>query len=315
MSDVTFVDLLAGGGGWSLGLEQAGLIPILLNDRDVHCVNTLKANRPEWPVVQYDLRIPSWDLGELNPDVVVAGIPCQPFSLCGNLSKEKDDRDCSVAVLDRVLELNPTIAIFENVRQYCGTEGHDKLVNGLEHAGYTTNDGIFCYADYGVCQNRKRWFLVAFKCKQWQWPVPSHAEYPDEELFQVKKPWIKFNKIKDKLQGRLVSTKRLKWQFADARKAKDRLFTTHIVGYSDIMPTIVSNILYAGHQAVFIHEKNGVLRYPTLLEAARAQGFPDDWEFVASSKGENGRMIANAVVPPFGRSLGESVLKALKGDY
>ena len=74
------IELCAGGGGKAIGLHRAGYEHVALSEIDRHACNTLRLNRPDWPVVEGDLR--DFDVTpfrEQQLDLVAGGVPCQPF--------------------------------------------------------------------------------------------------------------------------------------------------------------------------------------------------------------------------------------------
>src|SRR2546423_648275 len=87
----TFLDLFAGAGGFTLGLEQSGGIESSIAvERDVDCAETLRTNFPAARVINSDVREVEYDMGPL--DVVVAGPPCQGFSTL-NRNRRGDPRN------------------------------------------------------------------------------------------------------------------------------------------------------------------------------------------------------------------------------
>ena len=90
MNKVKVIELCAGAGGLALGFENAGLEHELLVEIDKDCVATLNKNRPDWNVLHADIK--EVDFTKYNPDIVVAGLPCQPFSYAGKKLGFNDTR-------------------------------------------------------------------------------------------------------------------------------------------------------------------------------------------------------------------------------
>lgn len=84
------IELFAGAGGLALGFENAGISHNELFEIDVQAANTLKLNRPDWRVVQADVR--NVDFDGLDADVVCGGFPCQAFSYAGRKLGFEDTR-------------------------------------------------------------------------------------------------------------------------------------------------------------------------------------------------------------------------------
>ena len=92
MKHLTAVELCAGAGGQSLGLERAGFEHTALVELDPHCCNTLRTNRPHWNVVEQDLR--AFDGARYaGVDLLAGGLPCPPFSKAGKQLGDADERN------------------------------------------------------------------------------------------------------------------------------------------------------------------------------------------------------------------------------
>ena len=109
------IELCAGAGGLSLGLERAGFTPVALIDNDAHACATLRVNRPRWNTIEADLQ--SFDLSPWRgADLVSGGLPCPPYSLAGKQHGTEDERDLFPAMLKIVEQVKPRAVLIENVR-------------------------------------------------------------------------------------------------------------------------------------------------------------------------------------------------------
>ena len=117
------IELFAGAGGLSLGLEKAGWNSRMLVEYNKHACNTLRYNQlngmplaKNWNVVEGDVR--NVDYGEIQEeiDLVAGGPPCQPFSLGGKHNGKNDARDMFPEAIRAVRELAPKYFLFENVK-------------------------------------------------------------------------------------------------------------------------------------------------------------------------------------------------------
>ena len=92
MKSLTTLELCAGAGGQALGLEQEGIQHSALVEYDRHACATLRFNRPNWNVVQADIR--EFDATPYRgTDIVSGGLPCPPFSIAGKQLGEDDERN------------------------------------------------------------------------------------------------------------------------------------------------------------------------------------------------------------------------------
>ena len=119
------LDLFSGIGGFSLGLESAGLVKtVAFCDFDNYCQKVLKKNFPSVPVygdikeLNYD-RLKADGIDKI--DIITGGYPCQPFSVAGRKKGEEDPRHVWPEYFRLIKELRPTWVIGENVG------GHIKL--------------------------------------------------------------------------------------------------------------------------------------------------------------------------------------------
>ena len=161
----TVVELFAGAGGLALGLDRAGLEPVLLADNDKDSISTLKMNRPNWPAALADVR--EVDFSPIKADVVTGGFPCQSFSHAGKRLGFEDTRGTLFFEFARCInEVNPLIFVGENV---AGLERHDggrtlkTMVDVLSSFGYRVQYKVLNAVEYGVPQKRKRIFIVGTK--------------------------------------------------------------------------------------------------------------------------------------------------------
>ena len=90
--DYSVLELFAGAGGLAIGLEKAGLKCVALNEIDHWAAETLRINRPNWKVIEADIREVSFKDHEGKIDVVTGGFPCQAFSYAGKKLGLKDAR-------------------------------------------------------------------------------------------------------------------------------------------------------------------------------------------------------------------------------
>jgi DNA (cytosine-5)-methyltransferase 1 len=117
MSDSTLsvLEICAGAGGQSLGLEKAGFGHELAVEIDRDAAATLRLNRPNWNVKEGDVR-------EVNGkdyrgiDLLAGGVPCPPFSLAGKQLGADDERDLFPEALRLIAEARPSAVMLENVR-------------------------------------------------------------------------------------------------------------------------------------------------------------------------------------------------------
>jgi DNA (cytosine-5)-methyltransferase 1 len=155
------LDLFSGIGGFSLGLERAGMRTVAFCERDEYCRAVL---RKHWPDVPCFDDIHTLDADRLDRlgriDLVCGGFPCQPFSVAGEQKGKADDRHlwpemCRVIALAR-----PTWVIGENVAGLV-TMVLDEVLTDLESLGYTTRTFVIPAAAVGAPHRRDRLWIIA----------------------------------------------------------------------------------------------------------------------------------------------------------
>ncbi len=158
-------------------------------DLEPFAVQTLKANRPEWDVSQADLS--DYSLSTTNaPDVLLAGVPCQGFSLGGN-RQDTDPRNHLYKYVVRLAANNqPRVIVIENVLNLrtmkCPETGipfAQRITRELEDAGYVVFHNIFKMCFHGVPQTRRRFVFVAFLGEA---PRGYHLPVPDATLTAIR---------------------------------------------------------------------------------------------------------------------------------
>jgi DNA (cytosine-5)-methyltransferase 1 len=181
-SNYTFLSLFAGAGGFDLGFEKAGFIHTESNEILDYAIKTLQINRPDWDLAHGDVRdyTPSFRKGL---DVLLAGFPCQGFSLGGNRD-EDDERNLLYKEVIRISKImQPRVIVMENVLNLrtmlhpeTGKPFAQQISDELEKIGYTTIFNFFRVSEYGVPQTRRRFIFIAYKndtLKHYKFPKPQ----------------------------------------------------------------------------------------------------------------------------------------------
>lgn len=309
---LTSVELCAGAGGQALGLEHAGFAHSALVEMDKHCCNTLRHNRPEWNVLEEDVRIFKERSSDFKGiDLLAGGLPCPPFSVAGKQLGELDERNLFNDAIDIVDATRPQAVMIENVRGFLDAVFHDyreRLKVQLKKLGYDTDWRLLNASDYGVPQLRPRVVIVAVqqaRSELFNWPDPNPHNPPTvgATLYE------------------LMAARG--WKGAAAwRDQADEIAPT-IVGGSkkhggpDLGPTRaraawatlgVEGRTIAPEAPDPFHSGMPRLTVPMV---ARLQGFPDDWHFTGA-KTNAYKQVGNAFPPPVARAVATQISKALR---
>lgn len=184
-SPYTFLSLFSGAGGLDIGFEKAGFVHTQSSDILDYAVQTMRINRPTWDVVNCDVREYTPDFRD-GLDVLLAGFPCQGFSLGGNRDA-KDKRNTLYKEVVRIADImKPRVVVMENVlnlRTMIHPETQKpfakQIAEEMRAIGYTTVFKYFKVSQFGVPQTRRRFIFIAYKdntLSHFQYPKPSPKE-------------------------------------------------------------------------------------------------------------------------------------------
>ena len=309
MNNLTCVEICAGAGGQALGLEGAGFEPEALIEIEKPCCNTLLVNRPNWNVIQGDIK--EFDGTPYHGvDLLAGGVPCPPFSKAGKQLGKDDERDLFPDALRLVHEINPKAVILENVRGFLDAifeEYRFSLRERLQNMGYVVEWRLLNASDYGVSQLRPRVVIVGIK-----------------KEFASSLSWPKVSDKRPKTVGQLLKDQMAEngWKGVNrwAKQADDIAPT--IVGGSkkhggpDLGPTRAkkawANLGVDGMGISYCAPETDFVGMPrlTVEMVARIQGFPSDWSFTGK-KTPAYRQVGNAFPPPVARAVASEIYGAL----
>ena len=178
------VELFAGGGGLALGMSLAGFHHVLLNEFETAACKTLKTNKPEWNVIEGDVRHIDFTPLRGKIDFLSGGFPCQAFSYAGKGAGFNDTRGTLFFELARaVKEIQPKVFMGENVKGLISHENgrtFETIKNTIAELGYTlVKPRVLRAIMYQVPQKRERLILIAIRNDiaqnvEFHWPTPYH---------------------------------------------------------------------------------------------------------------------------------------------
>ncbi len=326
------VSLFSGCGGLDLGFHQAGFNIVFANDIEKSVADTYRFNLGEILIkdindVCLDTEIPN------EIDVVLAGIPCQPFSNAGNRKSMGDERgNLFSSVMNIVDQKKPKAVLFENVRGFISSKDDmgipmpKRIENELAVHGYKTYWKLLKASDFEVPQNRFRVIIIGLRADvttEFLFPEPIYSDdlsvktvienskLVDEEFEvwplspQAKKlssyipPGGSWKCVPDE-----VLPDRLKRIRKEIKKYRSPNFYRKF-NLDEVMGTVTS---------AATPENSGILhplenRRYSVREIARFQSFPDSFKFVGSSIPSKYKMIGNAVPPRLAYHIAKSLKK------
>ena len=295
-----------------MGLEGAGFGHAALVEIDKHCCATLRHNRPQWNVLEEDVRLFKDQAQAFRGiDLVAGGLPCPPFSVAGKQLGPKDERNLFDDALHIIDTIRPRAVMIENVRGFLDAVFHDyreKLKSQLDRMGYHTDWRLLNASDFGVPQLRPRVVIVALEKSRadlFNWPEPQPHNPPTVGAV-----------LRDQMAAR-------GWRGVDDWAAAADEIAPTIVGGSkkhggpDLGPTRaraawatlgVEGRTIAPEAPDAFHTGMPRLTVPMV---ARLQGFPDDWHFTGA-KTNAYRQVGNAFPPPVARAVAAQIAGTLR---
>jgi len=330
--DYNVLELFAGAGGLALGLEKAGLKCVALNEIDKWACQTLRDNRPNWNILEGDVKSFDFTKYRNKVEVVTGGFPCQSFSYAGKRLGFQDARGTLFYEFARVVkEVNPPICIGENVK---GLRSHDKgqtlegMISILDEIGYKVAPiQILKAINYKVPQKRERLILVGIRKDidvEFNYPKPYNQIYT---LSDALKKGVLYDSDVPKSKGSeypqhkkdvldLVPPKGY-WRDLPLDIQKDYMGKSFYLGGGKTgmarrigwdEPSLTLTCSPAQKQTERCHPDE--TRPFTVREYARIQTFPDNWAF-AGSVSQQYKQIGNAVPCNLGQEVGYSIINFL----
>lgn len=336
LKDYRVLELFAGAGGLAIGLEKAGIKCVALNEIDKWACQTLRENRPNWNVLEGDIK--SFDFSKYKDEVeiVTGGFPCQAFSYAGKRLGLEDARGTLFYEFARVVkEVNPPICIGENVK---GLLSHEKgktlqgMISILDEIGYNVVPvQVLKAINYKVPQKRERLILVGIRKDinvKYSYPKPHNKIYnlsdalKKGELYDKNVPKSEGSKYPDHKKEvlDLVPPKGY-WRDLPVEIQKKFMGKSFYLGGGKTgiarrigwdEPCLTLTCSPAQKQTERCHPDE--TRPFTVREYARIQTFPDDWKFMGSVS-QQYKQIGNAVPCNLGQEVGYSIIKFLNDYY
>jgi len=302
------IDLFAGVGGIRLGFESAfkeNAKFVFSSELDKFAQTTYSANHNEVPFGDIT-QIEAADVPE--HDIILAGFPCQAFSVAGLKKGFDDTRGTLFFDVARIAKHHkPKVIFLENVK---GFKNHDKgntfkvVKDTLEELGYKVFAEVLNAKHFGVPQNRERIYIIGFLDHSIDFKFPMKKD---------NKP--KLGNILDlKVDQKYTISDKL-WAGHQRRKlehkAKGNGFGYSMFNEESEYTSTLSARYYKDGSEVLIEQKNRNPRKLTPREAGRLQGFPDDFKIVVSDT-QAYKQFGNSVAVPVIEALANSIKNVIE---
>lgn len=299
----SFIDLFAGIGGMRIAFESHGGDCVYSNEWNKYCQQTYFANfgeQPDGDITKVDARIIP------NHDILVAGFPCQPFSIAGVSKKQSmgratgfEDKTQGTLFFDvcRIIKAKrPKAFMLENVKNL---KSHDKgntfkvIMESLEELDYEVFYDIIDGQNY-VPQHRERILIVGFDRKRFGKDIDFKFDITPVEP----KPVVS-DILENDVDNKYTLSDKL-WiylqNYAAKHKAAGNGFGYGLADPSGVARTLSARYYKDGSEILIAQEGKNPRRL-TPRECARIQGFPDTFKIVVSDT-QAYKQFGNSVVVP-----------------
>lgn len=303
------IDLFAGIGGIRLGIEQAfeNVDCVFTSEIDKYAVTTYKANFRDVNIFGDIKQIDENDVPD--HDILLAGFPCQPFSQAGLKKGFTDTRGTLFFDIERILlAKQPKAFLLENVKQL---KGHNKgetfktIIDHLTNAGYKVFYEILKAKDFGVPQNRERIYIVGFLDHNINFEFPKPTNLP-----------TRVGDILDDVVDEKYTISDKLWSGHKRRKELNKLngkgFGYSLFNKESKYANTISARYYKDGSEILIEQEGKNPRKLTPREAARLQGFPEDYNILVSDA-QAYKQFGNSVCVPVVKAVAMEIKKALNG--
>ena len=299
-----FIDLFAGIGGIRRGFDKLGAKCVFSSEWDKFAQISYELNYGDKPVGDIT-KIAEDDIPSF--DILLAGFPCQPFSHAGLKKGFNDTRGTLFFDICRIVSHHkPKVILLENVK---GFKGHDKgntfkiVKESLENLGYKVFYDVLNAKDFGLPQNRQRIYIICFRDKV-DFMFPSKLSSKNR-LGDI---------LEDNIEEKYTISDRL-W-VGHQRRKKEHIEKGNGFGYSSFnteseYTSTISARYYKDGSEILIEQKDKNPRKITPREAARLQGFSDDFKIEVSDV-QAYKQFGNSVAVPVIEAIAREISYALE---
>ena len=311
----------AGVGGIDLGFQKAGFKTIYANEFDSYAVKTFESN--------FEIKVDHRDIKSVKSenipdfDVLLAGFPCQPFSIAGYRQGFEDEKDRGNLFFEliRIIKVKkPRIIFLENVKNLIS---HDKgntfnvIKESLKQNGYQIKYKVLNAKDYGnIPHGRERIYIVGFLN---EFEVEKF-EFPNSVELKNKLPdYIDFEELKDEKYYYSSNKNKFYSILESGMKNNDSIYQWRRMyvreNKSGVCPTLTANMGTGGHNVPLILTKNSnrkVIRKLTPRECFNLQGFPKDFILPKIAESQLYKPSGNSVVVPVIERIAKKIFNSLE---
>ncbi len=311
-ASLRFIDLFCGMGGFRLAFEAQKCKCVYSSDIDDYACQTYQLNFSDYPKSDIT-KVKASDIPDF--DILCAGFPCQPFSIAGKRLGFEDTRGTLFFDVARILkEKKPMAFLLENVRGLSNHDGGKTLnviLNTLNELGYETEWKVLNAKDYGVPQNRERWYCIGIR-KDLNLKLPS---FPDKKELSYTLQDIILKKADSSYDSTDICLKNIASNIAK----KNIKITKTTLAYEirpsrcqfalgNISPCLTAKMGTGGNNVPVVVKQGRKL---TERECLRIMGYPESYKVYTGH--HTYKQIGNSVVVPVLTELAQRLVSSLRG--
>jgi DNA (cytosine-5)-methyltransferase 1 len=315
------IDLCCGLGGFSLAAKNLGFQIVVGVDVNLSSLRTFSKNFPDAKALEGSVRsktilaacaklLEPFKAAH-QPTMILSGPPCQGFSAAGSRDPSDPRNQVLVAVARAVSKLQPDCALIENVSMLLADKHGDRIrrfERTIQQGGFYVTRLVLNAAEFGVSQKRKRaFFLITRQPLDEQTVIKRLDDFKTdsigarEALDGLSTPNVRPDDYDDDMDyGGVHNHFAMQHSERVMKKIAAIEPGTGPMSYRRLHPTRLSNTLFSGHRAPPAHFKEP--RSITVREAARLQGFPDNFRVYGSFANQM-EQVTNAVPPPLAMAV------------
>lgn len=322
------ISLFSGAGGLDLGFIKAGYEILIANEFDKSIWETYEKN--------HNAKLLRSDISDLrdedfpDADGIIGGPPCQSWSEAGSLRGINDPRGKLFYEYIRILKAKkPKFFLAENVKGMMAQRHNsavEEIVSAFEEAGYDVHIVLMNAADYGLPQDRKRVFYIGFRKDlniNFKPPQPYTKKITlKETLYDLKDSAIPALD-KNYTNGERCNISNHEYfigSYSTIFMSRNRVRNWDEQGYtvqasgrqSQLHPQAPKMIKVETDLHKFKKGYEHLYRRLTVREAARLQGFPDNFKFYYTRVDDGYKMVGNAVPVNLAFEVAKSIKKSFE---
>ena len=306
-----FIDLFAGVGGIRMPFDKLGGDCVFTSEIDNNACKTYSINYGKCK--QNDITQINIKKDIPNFDILLAGFPCQSFSIAGKQKGFKDTGrgDLFFHIIDIIKEKKPNVVFLENVKNL---KTHNKgetfkiMLKELKKIGYHFKYEILNAMEYGnIPQNRERIYMIGFrdkkKMEKFKFPEKIKLSKSFKNLLEKKieeKYYYKGKPLYERIKNEIKSKDLVyQWRRQYVRENK-----------KGVVPTLTANMGTGGHNVPIIKDNKGI-RKLTPRETFSIQGFPKSFKMPLLSDSALYKQAGNSVVIPIIEKIAKKIISIL----